>query len=483
MFQHVVRDVPDVHREVYALLDRMTGPAADLWYLALVLFRGAAKSTIKTFKSAQDVCHASEPVLLFLSESEDQSIRDLISLQDEILCNDMLRTLYGELKGDSLWNRTECEFANGVYVAAKGWRSKVRGIKWKMQRPTWLWLDDFEGEGNSKTPEARAQVVQWINSQVMPAGDIDMKLAFLGTIVHPESYLASIKTLSMFNGGRGAYYERPIARTIDGEDPAWPSRYPAEWILAKRRYYDERNELSDFLQEYFNIPKQVSSPKFRMDMVQEVEGGSFCKYGPITYIDTATGKIPINVFIGVDPAGTVSNKSDRTVIFVLGVLPNKRKIILDIFADRIDVIGQINETMDLSLKYGAKQTVIETYGYQTSLYTLIRNRQHELNRYFVLREYKENRSKSSKWLEGLCPDINGGNVGYLSGCRNIELFMQEGKSYSGGDTDHDDTLDGYFLAQFDSFAPQNYNVDEAIARFKTNANKRSDERVQSWVTL
>ncbi|MHB0929313.1 MAG: hypothetical protein ACYC3W_10530, partial [Candidatus Nanopelagicales bacterium] len=168
---HIVRDIPDMHRDVYGLMDRATGVDRLLKYVALVLYRGAAKSTIKTICAAHDVCHQQEPMFLFLSEAEDQSIRDLVALQDEIECNEVLQLLYGELKGARLWNKSECEFANGIYAAAKGWRAKIRGIKWKIQRPTKIWLDDFEGEENTKDSKKREEVAQWIDGQVMPAGD------------------------------------------------------------------------------------------------------------------------------------------------------------------------------------------------------------------------------------------------------------------------------------------------------------------------
>ena len=482
---HVVRDVPDMHRDIYKILDDSTGPNPRYNYVAMVLFRGAAKSTIKTFKQVHDIVYRHEPVSLFLSEAEDQSIRDLIAVQDEIESNEVLNALYGPLKGSNLWNRTECEFANGVYVAAKGWRSKIRGLKWKMQRPTKLWLDDFEGETNSKTVDARRGVKEWIDRQVLPAGDTHPKTIFLGTIVHPDAYLAKIKDLDMFTGKGGVYYERAIAGAMDGANPAWASRYPTEWILAKKRYYEQSGEMASFMQEYFNIPAELSDPKFNTDMVQEVSGGTFDTYLTETYIKTDTGRaIPVNVFVGVDVASTTNARSDRTVITTIGVLPNGNAVILDIFAEKISVLEQVNKVFEIVDRYKPKHVTVETYGYQRSLKEWLEDKMTERQNYFAIEPFNENKSKSKKYIEGLEPFINDGRIGYMEGCKNIQLFFEEARNFSGGIRDHDDTLDGLFLALNKSYAPpEGYDVAARIESMKKALKSKDKKKKLTWVTI
>lgn len=484
---HVVREVPPMHRDIYALLNQATGSTRTLQYLAFVLFRGAAKSTIKTIKTLHNIAYRHEPMTLFLSESEDQAIRDLVAVQDEIECNDVFRELYGDLKGDTLWNKSECECANGCYLGAKGWRAKVRGIKWKIQRPTSIWLDDFEGEGNTGSREAREAVVQWIDGQVMPAGDVDPTLLFMGTIVNPESYLAGIKNLSFFRPPMGAYYEMPLSRTVDGNEvPSWPKRYPLEWIAAKRQYYAERGRLNWFMQEYYNIPALKGEPCFDVKMVRPMDA-EFHRYDSICYLQQGNTKTICYTFAAIDPAGG-SLAGDRTVVCTVAFLPGGDVVIVDIFADRIDIPRQIAEVFTAQDMYRPRQFTIETYGYQQSLYDSIRQRQAETRRFFALAEYKEHKDKSTKYIEGLQPLINGGRLWYLPGCRNIDLFLREAAVFSGsggGREDHDDTLDGLFLALSNNpYPPAKLDVDAYIARHKKNLKqKRAETRRRTWVSL
>lgn len=483
---HIVTTMPDHHKRMYRLYDATTGANRSLDNVAMVMFRKAAKSTTKTIKTLHDICHAHEPMVLFLSEAEDQSIRDLVSLQDEIESNEMLRTLYGDLKGHRTWSKTESEFANGVYVAAKGWRSKVRGIKWKAQRPTKMWLDDFEGEGNSKTDQARADVRQWIKAQVMPAGGQDPALIFLGTIVHPDAYLARSKNLSIFKPPRGAFMQIDISSSKDGKDiPAWPEFYPMDWIWREKKKYEEDGDLSLFYQEYYNIPAEESQPKFNMEAIESISGCSFEKYGPLTFLSDGQKKFPINTFIGVDPASTDNARSDRTVIFVLGQFPNGNIVVLDIYADKIDMVQQISKIFEYADRYMPKMMTIETYGYQQSLYDWVHAEQVKRKTFFPIRGFKERIGKSAKFLEGMVPLINNRRVAHLHDCPNIDLFMKEGKHFSGGVRDHDDTLDGMFLAQINAYPPPNYNVDTKIKEYQElNKDKARDKRkVATWAVL
>ena len=76
-------------------------------------------------------------------------------------------------------------------MIAKGAAQRLRGKKQLSTRYTGIILDDFESELNTKTPEARQQIKNWVTAAVYPAIDFD-KGGFLwcnGTIVHYDSFL------------------------------------------------------------------------------------------------------------------------------------------------------------------------------------------------------------------------------------------------------------------------------------------------------
>ena len=65
-------------------------------------------------------------------------------------------------------------------------------------RYTGIILDDFESELNTKTPDSRRQIKEWVTAAIYPAIDFD-KNGFLwcnGTVVHYDSFLNGLSLLT-----------------------------------------------------------------------------------------------------------------------------------------------------------------------------------------------------------------------------------------------------------------------------------------------
>jgi len=338
---HIATEIPEFHKELYAILQKRYR------YNAFVLFRGAAKTTLsRHICGLHNVLFAKEPVQLWISGSIDQAKRDLIGIQDEIMQNDVLNQWFPAMKG-SKWNLEEAEFANGCYVSVKGYGSRIRGIKWKNQRPTLINLDDFESEANTGTPNQRQDVDNWIDDQVLPAGDKNPTFQFFGTIVHPEAFLAKAKNLTIFQPPNGIYFERAIEHR---NKPTW-NRYDMDWIRERREYYESKNKLSSFMQEYYNIPRLLGSCYFDVKQVMPMEG-KYQRYEHISYLEYSSGKKELLfTYIGVDPARSTSEGADNTVMLVVGVNKSKQHVVLDVIAEKVSPSQQVKLLFDLADKY------------------------------------------------------------------------------------------------------------------------------------
>ena len=55
----------------------------------------------------------------------------------------------------------------------KGTSQRLRGKKQNSTRYTGIILDDFESELNTKTPDSRRQIKEWVTAAVYPAIDFD----------------------------------------------------------------------------------------------------------------------------------------------------------------------------------------------------------------------------------------------------------------------------------------------------------------------
>lgn len=473
---HIVKEVPKFHKDAYAIID------AGYEYSAFVWARGLGKSTIShTIQATRDVCHAKEAHIVLLSETLDQASADLISVQDEIESNEIIHQLYGNLKGN-VWNIQSTEFANGCYICCRGYTSRIRGVKWKNVRPSKIILDDFESEQNSASADQRAEVQRWLYGRVLPATEVKTaKYQFWGTIVHPEAFLAKCKDLSFFKSPTGTYMEVPIE--TDGV-AAWGSRYPIKWInLTKDRYMAAR-QATLFYQEYYNRPALSGNPRFRPDMILPLDV-KFDKYGTITYIVADNGKKqPVYTFIGVDPASSLSDAADFSIFTVVAALPGvteRKYLILDQVAERCTPTQQRDILFRLVEKYTPRLVTIETQGYQLALEDICREKMRTSGLYFPIKGFKTTKSKAMKWLLGLEPQINSGNVYRIAHLNLWGELEKQLVSYNENIREHDDCIDGLYLAVQNAYCPQPYDVDRAINDYKNKDRQQPSQ--DSWFTL
>ena len=476
---HIVKEVPPYQREIYKALGD-----PRIKNLCVIVYRGGAKSTLgHTIDTTHDICTMKSPFTLFISETVDQASADLISVQDELESNDLIKSLYGSLAGN-VWNKESMEAANGCYVMCRGTGSKIRGLKWKNQRPTKIKLDDTESESNTMTEKQRKTYTNWLFTNILRAGmPKETYIQFFGTIVHPKAFLAEAKNMPMFKGHDGFYLEVPVE---SNGIPAWPSMYSMEWIKDEREQYRRHNKLPLFMQEMYHIPHTDGKANLNVAMITEM-GAKYMNTAGINYLMHGDKKIPINVYMGVDPADTENESSDDTVITTIGVMPSKagyglkQIVILDIRNVKYTPSKVVAEICDACQAFSPKLITFETQGGRAAYIDLLRLEMKRRGRFYGIMPFKSNQSKTNKWLNGLEPYINQGHVSYLPSTANINVLTSQLESYNSETRDHDDTVDGLFLAIENSVAPQEYNVDEAIRR---NLNKKDEKpRVANWYTI
>lgn len=462
-------DTPPFAIEEYQLHDDLS--ARKLIRGCVVEPRGFGKSVKKCGATNRDFAYQHERVVLFTSESEDQAQRDVETVKTTVE-SDVYQTIFGDHKG-KLWNKGEC-YVNGCYLIGVGFKTRIRGINASIDghevRLTKAIADDFESEFNTGTDEQRKDVIRRIKSGLLPAGKAQgFRLLFSGTIVHPESFLAKAKTNSIFTERyHGRYLEFQLSSDpYNIGEPTFPGLFPVDKIEEIRAAYldDDSKDIWQYLQEYYNLPKITGSPKFDTNQVKPVHV-TFCRYKHLTWIEYCGKKVPINVFIGIDPASSLKKKSDNTWIVTLGVLPSGEFIILDMFWKKIHMDDQIKELMKRCKEFNPRCVTIETYGYQGELKYAFDIRMMAEEEQWSTKEFQEHIGKSRKFKEGLSLDINDGKVLY---CDNIPLeiitkFKNELKLFTGSQSEKDDSIDGLYLSKINSFAPCAFDVDEEIRR-------------------
>lgn len=517
--------MPPFHKIIYAKYDKLL--AGEIDNLGLVLFRGAAKSTIKRLITIKAILFKMKKCIVFISESQEQASKDVIAVQNEIENNPIIKAFWGNVKGD-IWNKNSATFnVNGfiVYLEAAGMNTRIRGIHYDGNRPDFILPDDFESESNSSTEKGRNGVMTKINSQILRMGNYKYSMAFMGTIVHQEAFLPTIKHLDRFKPPYGDFFEQMISDTpsvyidprtgsikADGAalfkigEPAWKSRYGKEYLKREMNYYStvkNGERWWEFLQELYNVPASNSKPTFNADMILPLPGDDvkFMSFGSFNYISRAVeGRMiqtAVNVYDGFDPASGREEVHDRSIKCTVAITPNDDIIIIDIFAGKIDIDDQADLIYKSGIKNNVKMSTIESYGYQLGLVNLVRKKMKKARSLkvngvtkktqFYINEYSRKIGKDSKYKEYLVRYINKGKVFYLPGCKNIDLLKRELANYS--TDEHDDTIDALYLAIHGAAGsvPKDVNVEVKLKAMRRNIKNvlifKEPKRKHAWQTL
>lgn len=260
---------------------------------ATMAFRGGAKSTIAEEVITLEAVYGLFKFAMLLGESRDRAVERLNAIKHEIENNDYINYLFGNLKGPK-WNEDEIVLGNDVRIMAFGMEQGMRGMKHHTHRPDRLYGDDLESEESTKTPEARAQFAAKMAKVVLPLLDPKARIRILGTPLDRDAFLVKLMTLPEWNPMRFPIEYRDHQT---GERVAtWASRFPLEWIDAKKKEYASFGEMHSFMQEYMLEPEDMGAKKFNAGMIN-IE----------PHVHTWHPTIAV-----YDPARTVNQKSATT---------------------------------------------------------------------------------------------------------------------------------------------------------------------------
>ena len=394
MHYHIRKPSPDFHREIINELLKLD--RGDK--MAVVAPRGHAKSTlINLVYPLHRILFDEEKFILLISESERQSKFYLETLGSEIEHNEKLKYFFGDRKGKT-WGKEEKDFITGFdengqpnswcKVLVRGTGQKVRGLKYGAYRPTLTVIDDGEGEKNTATESLRDNFRAWLNGAVI-AGSADAKLIFIGTIVDEESYLNRIAGPLSYNkdktrkviGWKSLFYQAIIQDTEEGEFIAsgkeildkkgkpkvlWEDYRGHAWLTAEKERLISEGDVAYFYQEYQNIPMDDRFRVFKKEELQYWEGiYSYHQNQSFIIMDEDNEKkeVPVNIFMGVDPAASENVKADYTVIMVIAVDKDNNIYVLDYFRGQVTPMVCADKLFEMMEFYHPREIKIEETGH------------------------------------------------------------------------------------------------------------------------
>jgi len=475
---------PDFHRDVGKMLIDRTKQQ-----LALVLPRDHAKSTLAACAVLHRFVFATKEnpeFIAWIGEAQDQARDNLGWIQNHIYDNPAIHYYFGDLEGDK-WTKDEFTLTNGCRMIGKGTSQRLRGKRQNSTRYTGIVLDDFESELNTKTPDSRRQIKEWVTAAVYPAIDFDKK-GFLwcnGTIVHYDSFLNGLVTKSREAEKTGEDFAWDVytKKAIEADLPIWPSRWPLKKLAERKQFYIDSGTPAKFYQEYMNQAKSPEDQIFSEEDINNAIYKGHARYDSeydSWYIKMDDGRKEfVNIYIGVDPASTIGVHNDYSVIMVIGVTSEFDYYVIEYWQKRVLPMDCADKIFEITKRYSPIRRInIETIAYQEMLrdYVMKRSKKEGMFLPGIEKGIKNyNQKKKDRLFEGLQPMFKAGAV-HLK--KDMHEFIGELLDFPKGS--HDDTIDAFWLAT--QFARGNAKAGTAKKKKKKDGKWYKPKKMYNWMT-
>jgi len=454
-------DSPKVHYEVEEILLDPTKRKVNL-----ILPRGLAKTTIagevKPLHHIFIENHDTPKFVVIVSKTQSHSKDRLRKIKDVIEYSPEFRAIHGYWGEHSalVWRDDMIALKNKSVILTRGLGQPIRGLNMYGMRPTLIILDDPEDENNTKTVDAMEDNLKWLLQGALPALDEKngtSKIIVIGTPLNQRCIVETLAEMEDWFTIRKSYLNTDEAGNYYS---LWTQKKSVEELLAERDNLIKIGRGSIFMKERQCIVTGDEDQIFKEEYLKYYDG-ELLNIGeePLLKINWIKNykkeiisenlTVPVNIFMGVDPASSTKKHADFSVIFPIAIDDKRNIYCLPYFRKRVTPFTLGESIIQRFKMLYPRITRIETVGYQEMLREYLQREQENLGLYIPGLEINEKpRDSKSARLESLEPLFIQGKV-HLT--ENMEEFRDELLVYPRGK--NDDTLDGFYYAQKGSFPP------------------------------
>ena len=339
----------------------------------IILPRGHSKSTLAKTALLYHLYFNPEgkkEFIAWVAEEQSQAIDHIKYMQNHIEINPALNYYFGDLRG-SKWTEKEFTTSKGDRVIAKGTSQRLRGRSQLGLRYTKIILDDFESELNTKTPDRRREIKEWVMSTVEPAlensAGNEGSIWLIGTIVHYDSFLQSIYDgyTEATRDERRYAWDVMYHKAIDGDgNVLWSSYFSKQKLADIRRRFEDVGLAHKFAQEYLNEARDLENAKFKTDRLEYYDH-EFESKNNYAYLVNSKEAIPVNIYIGVDLAYESKASSDYQMIMVVGIDSDRNIYVVDYMREHMPLYDMPEKIFEYAKEYSpVKRVNVEHVGAQ-----------------------------------------------------------------------------------------------------------------------
>lgn len=374
--EHITRPFCPLHRVILNLLDD-----DNKRLVAIAAPRGFGKTTlIGLCFTARKALFRHAPYIVYISATATEAAQKVKTLARELLENEIIRELFGDLKS-SKWaeEKGEIELSGPdgtpfCFIQAKGAGNQIRGLKWGKHRPTLFLVDDLEDKDEAQSEENRKKLKKWFFGDLLGAMDNSdnsiSRLVLIGTIVHQDSLLSNLidektdldfaspeqEEMANLVKNRERFYSIRLEACNDNFESIWPEFISTESIRARAEAYRQRGLLDVFFMEFRNIVVAGSEATFQQSMFR------YYSEGTPEFVGELKSR-QIETVIIIDPAKTANTNSAYTAIIAVGFNAVLGKIYFrDCINARLTPDEIFDKALDMAKRFNTPNIGIEVTG-------------------------------------------------------------------------------------------------------------------------
>lgn len=436
--------IPPIHKRIYAAAEDPNIPK-----LLAALPRRHGKSTILgQIKPLHYALHAKKPEIIVITSKTQSHASRLLNWIKSKLETDAIKYWYGDF-GEAtalVWTKSEIVLKNNVMIIALGMGQQIRGIKHLDARIGLLVCDDMEDKENTKTLESMEANLDWMIAEAEYAVDHRYgKILVIGTPIRDGCLIYQLRDSPDYH----TIWE-PAIQDMDRKIVLWPERESFEALMKDRAAKKAIGRLAKWSREMQLEIVPSGDQLFQPDDINPFRWTGTYRMvpgKPYGLIEMGERKIPVNVFMGVDPASSISERADYSVIMVIGVCSKGHIYIIDYFRDRVQPLALSEKILEYGEKYQPIRASVESVQFQ------------EMLRQTVYEEMRKRHARGGHWISGLDEKVLprrdktsriealqpwfARHMVHLREGRHEELYRE---LTSFPRVQHDDTLDGLELA-------------------------------------
>lgn len=468
--QHFTKPFGSIHLDLIKELQRSLNTPGRV-NSVVIMPRGFGKTTLVTLGApAWAVCCQLRKYIIICSDSSEQADLQLENLKDELEANVRILEDFGVQRG-SEWAKGRFVTATDIRVEALGAGKKIRGRKYKENRPDLIIFDDIENLEEVKSETQRESRKKWYRQAAMRAGWEDTKTLTVGNLLHADCLLAELMQNPMYRRRKHsalvswatdmklwdeweaivtdksldndtalenglAFYHANQEAMDEGGESTWPEVYPYYELMLIRASEGH----TAFATELLNDPADPSTALFKVFKRFKTEirlsGSSY-----ETWLIPLTGQPSVRMqdcalFGFTDPSLGRNLASDFSAIIILARAPHGLMFVIQSDIRRRSPNATIQAQNAWAQKLNIARWGIETNQFQAFYFTESGAKARAAGISLPLVPVNQTKNKEVR-VQSLEPDINNGWILFPE--HGAELLIEQLSWY--GFTTHDDGPD------------------------------------------